>query len=678
MRVWHVLGVVGWGLACAPEPLPASYEGTQVAFDFDAAAAGGPAFYEAPFPSDRRLTDAGGPPMTSIPGVPDVPLAAGVAASAEELRGFPTMPVAWFRFDGPLASVVDGRVWPADDADAPLFLVDVDPDSDERGRRVPVVAEALAADDFVVPHLLAVAPRPGFILRGDTTYAFVVRRSLGDADGAPLGTPAGVLTALRGERPADDPLGDDAALLADTLPDLGVDVEEVAAFTVFTTGDAVRDLHELTESLREVYAPAIEDLALVEGRGATHPNVCELRGTIRFPQFQVGTPPFNSDGLFTFDDDGLPVEQRAVDVPVVVAVPKSPMPDGGYPLGLYFHGSGGTADQLVVRGPQDRSGEVAVGYGPSYVLARHGIASAGSAHPVNPERVPGASAFAYLNLVNPKAFRDTFRQGVIEQRLYLDALLDLAIPAEALEGCDGPSLPAGESAFRFDGEQVVAMGQSMGGMYTNLVGAVEPRIRATVPTGAGGHWTRFILLTSLLGEGVPEELLGGLLGIEAPISWMHPALVSIQTAWEAAEPQVFTPRLGSDPLPGHPIRPVYQPVGLDDSYFPPPVFDAMALAYGNTQAGTEVWPTMQEALALAGQDGLEAYPVADNRVSRGGEPYTGLVVQYAGDGFSDPHVIFTQLDEVKHQYGCFFATFLSSGTAVVPEGGAVDDPCPGP
>ena len=28
------------------------------------------------------------------------------------------------------------------------------------------------------------------------------------------------------------------------------------------------------------------------------------------------------------------------------------------------------------------------------------------------------------------------------------------------------------------------------------------------------------------------------------------------------------------------------------------VFDAMALSYGNEQAGTEVWPSMQQALAL--------------------------------------------------------------------------------
>ena len=45
---------------------------------------------------------------------------------------------------------------------------------------------------------------------------------------------------------------------------------------------------------------------------------------------------------------------------------------------------------------------------------------------------------------------------------------------------------------------VFAQGQSMGGMYTNLISAVEPRIRAAVPTGAGGYWSHFILITPLI------------------------------------------------------------------------------------------------------------------------------------------------------------------------------------
>ena len=106
-------------------------------------------------------------------------------------------------------------------------------------------------------------------------------------------------------------------------------------------------------------------------------------------------------------------------------------------------------------------------------------------------------------------------------------------------------------------------------------------------------------------------------------------------------------------------------VGLDDTQFPTSVFDAVALATGVQQAGAEIWPEMQPTLDLRNLDGILEYPISNNRVSENGQPYTGVVVQYEGDGISDPHTIFTQLDAVKFQYVNFFKSFLDTGVAVV-------------
>ena len=122
-------------------------------------------------------------------------------------------------------------------------------------------------------------------------------------------------------------------------------------------------------------------------------------------------------------------------------------------------------------------------------------------------------------------------------------------------------MPAGEDAYRFSPEPVMAMGQSMGGMYTNMVGAVEPRLTTLVPTGAGGFWSWFILETELLNA---SPLLALLLGTDAELTFLHPVLHLLQTAWEPAEPMVYMPRLGRRPLDGHPVRDVYEPVALDD------------------------------------------------------------------------------------------------------------------
>jgi hypothetical protein len=195
-----------------------------------------------------------------------------------------------------------------------------------------------------------------------------------------------------------------------------------------------------------------------------------------------------------------------------------------------------------------------------------------------------------------------------------------------------------------------------------------------VPTGAGGFWTYFILVTHLH-EGLPE-LVALMLYAGQPISFMHPTLSLIETAWEAADPFVSMPRLGLRPLSGHPVRPVYEPVGKDDQYFPTVLYDAVALSYGHNEAGSVQWPTMQDALKLASLDGVLNYPVRQNRVSQDGSPYTGVVVQYQGDGIEDPHAIYRQLDAVKYQYGCFLETYLATGKAVVPAPQPLGTPCP--
>jgi len=110
----------------------------------------------------------------------------------------------------------------------------------------------------------------------------------------------------------------------------------------------------------------------------------------------------------------------------------------------------------------------------------------------------------------------------------------------------------------------------------------------------------------------------------------------------------------------------------------PAVFDAITLAYRHEESGEVVWPEMQDALALVGLDGVRDYPVMDNLVSEDGESYTGVVVQYEGDGIADPHAIYRQLDQVIYQYSCFLETMIESGHAIVAAPAALGTPCPVP
>jgi hypothetical protein len=316
------------------------------------------------------------------------------------------------------------------------------------------------------------------------------------------------------------------------------------------------------------------------------------------------------------------------------------------------------------------------GEGPGWVMAARGFAMAASALPVNPQRWPAgqdSSLPEYLNINNVASMRDIFRQGVLEERMFFDALRRLTIDPSVVSVCTGMSLPTGETAFHFLDSPLMADGQSMGAMYANMISAVEPRIEAVLPTGAGGYWSYFILQSEYL-PNIKGEL-GLLLGIHGAYSHLHPAMHVVQIALEPIDPIVFMPRLGHLPLPGHPVRPVYEPHGLGDSYFDTNVQNACALSYGNREAGETIWPTMQQTLTLKGLEGILPYAVTKDLTSTSGAAYTGVVAQYMGDGVYDPHAIAYQLDSVKYQYGCFFQTFLQNGMSTVPAPADYSVPC---
>jgi len=660
----------------APDDATVSHDGglsgpARSIFDLDGIDAD---FFAFPFPSDLRLRSDGTPDLAGFP-AETVALVADLLSSAGERPGWPTIPVAYFRFTAPLSArssdvVLDAR------PSSPFLLVDVDPTSADRGSLVPTIARTLTRDRYTGDSLVAVAGLPGWVLHPQRRYAFVVRTTAGSADGTPAEPDAALTRLLSGEAPTAS--WGNAALavyapLRETLPSLGLAPGDVAAATVFTTGDVVADLRRVVEGVRAREAVVIEGLAIDARDGADHRRFCELVGTVSMPQFQVGTPPFDTGGRFVRGPDGLPVVQRRETVKLVLTNPKRPMPDAGYPWMLYIHGSGGVAAQVVDRGPAGRDGRAARGEGPAHVVAAHGLGAVGTAMPLSPDRLPGASELAYLNFSNLAAFPYTFRQGVIEQALLLDALDELRIDPAVLAGCSGPSLPAGRRAYRFDAASTVGLGQSMGAMYLNMLTPIEPRLTAIAPTGAGGFWSAMILETEVVTN--TRALLGAVLRADGEaMSHLHPALHLLELAWEPAEPMVYMPRIARRPLAGLPPRPVYQPVGRGDTYFPTSIFDAVTIAYGHRQAGDRVWNSMQTHLAYAGLDGLEVYPVTRNLENERGERYTGVVVQSAGDGFSDPHTIFMQVPGIRHQWSCFLATALT-GTATVVAPADPGSPC---
>ncbi len=659
---WAVLVIASF-VGCADEGEPAD----TVAFDLNGPLAG-ETYWAMPFPSDLRLTAEGRPDLAGFPNRRNLPVLNDLLSVAAERSGFPVMPIAWFRFTAtPPARALD-QVIPAD-ASADALLLDVDPDSPEHGSLHAMVAQTLPDDDFTGTGLVALAPRPGTVLRAHTRYAFVLKKAFSPT----TEVPSAFHTLATGKTPSGTRGKAAAELYAplwSTLAETGVATDDVLVATVFTTGDEVAVLRARSEAVRAQANATIANLRVDPVDGAAHPDFCELVADVMYPQYQVGSAPFGTEGRFRLDANGAPIVQGTMTVPLSITIPKRTMPSGGWPLWQFFHGSGGASWDIVDDGPSATTEDIPeIGKGPGYVVAKRGIAAAASALPVNPERLAGASSYAYLNINNLSAFPYTFQQGVFEQRLLLDALLELQIPPSVVAACSGLALPAGASAHHFDATKLTAGGHSMGGMYTNMIGAVEPRYGALTPFGAGGFWNMMILDTEIVAGA--RSLLAGVFGVEGEtLSFVHPTLALLGLGWEIAEPGPSMARLARRPLPGFPARHVYQPIGLDDKFFPNPVFDAAALAYGNRQAGDQVWPGTQAALATDHLDGMLTYPIRGNRNGT-----TNVVVQYHDDNLIDAHYIHRQLPAVQFQYACFLATYLRDGVPTVFAPAAADAPC---
>lgn len=655
-------------------------------------------FFDFPWPADTRLSPQGTPDVRGIPDTDMSGVFEGLRAAAQQRAGYPVVPVAWFRFTTDLAPRQSTDTIPADPSQ-PILLVDVDPASKTPGKLLPTIAETLPADNYVPDGVLAVAERPGIVLEPKHRYAFVVMTSANDVNGKALGVAPALAQALSG---GNDPVAKSFAVLPPALAKAGIDASKVAAATVFTTGDVVTDTFNLSTNVFNAYASqvSITNVAVDSHVLDTNTRFCELQAQVTYPQFQQGyaNPPYDNGGLFVLDSSGMPEKQGEMTVPVTITLPKQPMPAGGYPLIVYFHGTGGVSNAIADRGtwrPETNTANCPIGQGldtwngvtgcntpgqgPGWVMAARGFAMAASALPLNPQRWPAGANMSfpeYIDINNVAATRDDFRQGVLEQRMFFDALRRLTIAPSVVSACTGLALPNGEMAYHFnDTDPLLAQGQSMGAMYANLISAVEPRIKAVVPTGAGGYWSWFILQSQFVPD--IKGKIGVLLGISAreDFSHLHPAMHVIELALEPVDPIVYMPRVGHEPLPGHPVRPVYEPHGQGDSYFPTDVQDAVAMAYQNKQTGTQIWPTMQQALALEGLSGILPYPVKNDLTSATGASYTGAVVQYVGDGVYDPHEIFSQLDSVKYQYGCFFQSFLQTGSATVSAPADYSVPC---
>jgi hypothetical protein len=636
--------------------------GPHVMMDFTRA--GG--LFDAPFPSDD-LAGGGAIDVSAFPNPKHVSLIEQARALIDDTSGFGATSGVYFRTSEPIdpaglpdlaGSIADG---------ATVFVVGIDPSAPDYGSRYPVQVTFEADPGLYGPaDMLVATPLQGVPLRPHAAYAAVVTTGLTTAGGTPL----------------DPAPGDAFSRFPDAavaLADLGIDRAQVAGLAVFHTGDPAADLAIVREAALARPLPVPGTFTQTD----LFDDFCVYHTTIDMPDWQSGTPPFDSEGgTWQFDAQHHPIFQRTETANLVVTVPRGPMPSAGYPLVVFVRKGGGGDRPLVDRGQQAMTGGAAIepGEGPARYLARAGFAGIEVDGPIGGMRntTGGDEQFLTFNINNLGAMRDNIRESAVE----LDVIAHVGVGLH-LDASDCP--PAGTTDpgladVTFDAGHVAIMGHSMGAWIAPLAAADEPLFGAVVLSGAGGSW-----IENILWKQHPTPVLPVVSALirEIEVKPDDPVLALAQWGLEPADPAIYGPAIIAAPPAGAGPRQVLMEQGIVDDYILPNIANATSLSIGLDLAGTEHDteddPRLADQLALGpllpliGRDAV-ALPAAGNVQAAGGA-VTAVVIQHLEDGVEDGHEVAFQLDGPKHQYQCFLASWLA-GAASVPADAARDAPCP--
>ncbi|MFN7954328.1 MAG: hypothetical protein U0610_21560 [bacterium] len=600
-----------------------------------------------------------------------------LALAERESDGFSVTTGAFFRF----TAALDPESLPRAPLDtlagtAPVFLIDVDPTSPERGRRFPLHAGFQAdAGPFGATNLLVLLPLQGIPLAEGTRYAAGVTRAVRDAAGRPLASSPEMQALLRGKRPAsmgDGVFAEYRDALA-TLDELGIGADALAALTVFTTGHPMRRMRALAERMENIALPAP---VTPWERTDVFDDFCVLAARIDMPIFQRGDPPFFSGGGdIVFDAAGAPVQQGTEPSRLVVTLPRKTEPAAGFPAMVFIRTGGGGDRPLVDRGrePSHGAGALEPGEGPARYFARAGFAAISFDGPHGGLRnVSGIDEqLTVYNFLNPSALRDNVLETAAEAVLMGRLLASLSWPAATCPALDASA--TGDDTVRIDASRMGIMGHSIGGTVAPLALATSARLRAAVLSGEGGSYLENLLFKE---SPVPVKPIAtailryGQHGIE--LSRADPFLSILQWAAEPADPPSYGRALIGAPIAGA-SRHILMFQGIRDTYITPTIANASTGSFGLDLGGAALDTSVNDVLVASGGERIEL-PAAGNLRGSAGEAVTGVVVQHPEDGLEDGHEIAFQRDEPKRQYQCFLATFAADQPPLVTTGSA-DAPC---
>ena len=570
-------------------------------------------------------------------------------AQLNTLDGFSTISGAFATFSGALdvrGIAIDTKADPPDttplrDASdytrpgAPMYLIDSDPKSPERGALIGLVPKYWGQDkdlDFAASDytLLAQPARP---LRPATRYFFVITNTLRGKNGAAVTASADTSRLLASSAtPYEVAVADGMGLLTEKV---GLPKTSVVLATSFTTASVTDGLFGMASRARTTPAPALTAPWTVDKPMEADGRI-RFRATFDAPEYRSAT-----DGLWHFDG-AAPKEQARVSLEVFLAFSNANK-SGKRPVVIYQHGLGGDKDGT---------------WGTTQRLAELGCAVVGIDSPEHGSRAPGGStdtilwisAFLGVDLA-AKVFDvgkagENFRQMASDQLELVRFLGSLATLDLLPEG-------APDGVPDLDVSQVLYIGHSFGSVQGATIFSLAPEITHAVWNVGGAGLTVLLrdsplfglVLNGLRTPGTPEGALGRFFAV----------IQALVDAGDAANYARFAASEAPPGVAGWKARDVLLQESVPDGIVP--------------NSSAEV---LARSLGLANQNpikhvsGLGELTGAVTGNLPGGA--TGVLSQFDkmnGDtAATHGELIFSP--EAQKQYVAFFASGLAAGHATVP------------
>jgi len=583
----------------------------------------GDGFFGSPWPSDTR-TQNGRPDLTGFPKSDEEGLVADYVEMIESLDGFGTHSPIYV----PLNRALD-ELPSADDTktiEGPLVLINIDPDSSERGTVIPVQVSQQEADTlWQRENLLNIQPVWGYPLRPGTTYALIFSDSF-----------------VRNDE--NWRANQDWQSFDNTLLELRWDLDNVAYAIQITTQDPVVEMAKFAARIRDdLTLPALD-----QSLSLTHvaDNYKAFQGEMWVPMWQHGSKPFLVDGGgFRFDEDGMPILAGWERAQFTVSLPREhSMPTDGWPIVMYGHGTGGDHKSFISRGSH---------ISPASKLASAGIVGFSISLPLHGDRGTVIDpALASFNYLNPESARSCFRQGALDQIYIAEVLTRFSHDFET-----------DDESIQTDPSRVAYMGHSHGG----LIGAIatpffSDMISAVFFSGAGGG-----LSTTLVSRDAGDFDIQGILASALDFDEndqlveTHPVVGLVQTLAETTDPINYAPYWFSH-KPNWKSRPrsVLMTEGMFDVQTPPDTAEALAAA-GRLPI---LSPTAHLSTAHSlFEDGVDTMPAMSNRDTYGASKVTAGLAQFS----DDDHFVIFRNEEAADLYLNFLSTALETGQPWISE-----------